>query len=144
MASVRKGCVDVPNGEVHFRYGGSGPTVVLLHDSPRSSVVHVPNIEWLGEHFTVLALDTPGHGLSSPLPIDQPTIADFSRALGDALTALGIERCAIYGCHTSAKIALQFAADNPQRAALTILDGLSLAVEMPDEAYLARLLQTFA
>ncbi|HEX7373962.1 MAG TPA: alpha/beta fold hydrolase, partial [Steroidobacteraceae bacterium] len=144
MANVRKGCVDVPQGEVHFRYGGSGPTVVLLHDSPRSSVVHVPNIEWLGEHFTVLALDTPGHGLSSPLPIDHPTIPDYSRALGDALTALGIERCAIYGHHNGAKIALQFAVDAPQRAALTIVDGLSLPVQMPEEDYLRQYLQSFA
>ena len=141
MANVSKGCVDVPQGEVHFRYGGKGPTLVLLHDSPRSSVVHVPNIEWLGEHFTVLALDTPGYGLSSPLPIDRPSIPDFSRALADTLTALGVERCALYGFHTSSKIALQFAVDHPQRAALTILDGLSLPVQMPDEDYLAQYLK---
>lgn len=144
MANVLKGCVDVPHGEVHFRYGGRGPTLVLLHGSPRSSVLHVPNIEWLGEHFTVLALDTPGHGLSSPLPIDRPTIPDYSRALGDALTALGVERCAIYGHHTSAPIALQFAVDSPQRAALTILDGLSLPQQMPDEDYLRQFLQSIA
>ena len=98
MATVRKGCVDVSQGEVHFRYGGRGPLVVLLHHAPRSSVVHIPTIEWLGEHFTVVALDTPGYGRSSPLPIDVPTIADYARALGEALTALGIERCALYGC----------------------------------------------
>ncbi len=143
MATVRKGCVDVSQGEVHFRYGGRGPLVVLLHHAPRSSVVHIPTIEWLGEHFTVVALDTPGYGRSSPLPIDVPTIADYARALGEALTALGIERCALYGWHTSAKIALQFAVDHPQRTALTILDGLSLPPELPDEAYLQRYLQPF-
>lgn len=144
MANVAKGCVDVPHGEVHFRYGGSGPVVVLLHESPRSSVVHIPSIEWLGEHFTVLALDTPGYGLSSPLPIDQPTIADFSRSLAETLAALGVGRCAIYGHHTSSKIALQFAVDHPDRAALTILDGLSLPVDQPDEEYLRRYLRPFA
>lgn len=143
MAIVRKGCVDVSQGEVHFRYGGRGPTVVLLHESPRSSRLHVPTIEWLGEHFTVVALDVPGHGRSSPLPIDAPTIPDFARALDEALTALGIGRCALYGCHTSAKIALQFAADQPQRVALAVLDGLSLPAELPDDEYLSRYLPPF-
>ena len=143
MANVRKGCVDVPQGEVHFRYGGSGPTVVLLHDSPRSSVLHIPNIEWLGEHFTVVALDTPGYGLSSPLPSSEPTIPEFSRALADTLTALGIERCALYGFHTSSKIALQFAADHPGRSTLTILDGLSLPERPADESFLRQYLQPF-
>jgi len=143
MAIVRKGFVDAPHGEVHFRYGGSGPPVVLLHDSPRSSVFHIPNIEWLGEQFTVFALDTPGHGLSSPLPAPDPGIADFADALHGTLDLLGIERCALYGLHTSAKIALQYAADHPQRVALTILDGLSLPVQPPTEALLQSYLQPF-
>jgi len=138
MANVRKGSVDVPHGEVHFRHGGSGPVLVLLHDATRSSVAHIPAIEWLGEHFTVLALDTPGCGLSTPLPIDRPTIPDFSRALAETLTALGIERCAVYGLHSGANIALQFAADHPGRASLTVLDGLPLPAEPPDEASLVR------
>jgi hypothetical protein len=36
MTPVLKGFVAVPHGQVHFRYGGSGPVVVMLHDSPRS------------------------------------------------------------------------------------------------------------
>jgi len=143
MTSVHKGFVDVPHGQVHFRYGGSGPVVVMLHDSPRSSVLHVPNIEWLGEHFTVIALDTPGYGVSSPLLTDFPAIGDFSAALAATLDALGIERCAIYGFHSGAKIALQFAVDHPGRAALTILDGLSLPAAAPGEDFLGRYLLPF-
>ena len=74
MTPVLKGFVAVPHGQVHFRYGGSGPVVVMLHDSPRSSALHASNIEWLGEHFTVIALDMPGYGNSTPLPQDVPGI----------------------------------------------------------------------
>jgi len=143
MTSVHKGFVDVPHGQVHFRYGGSGPVIVLLHDSPRSSVLHVSNLEWLGEHFTVIALDTPGYGVSSPLPAEQPVIPDFSAALAATLDALGIERCALYGFDTSSKIALQFAVDHPERAALTILDGLSLPAAAPGDDFLRRYLLPF-
>lgn len=143
MTAILKGFVGVPHGQVHFRYGGRGPVVVMLHDSPRSSVLHASNIEWLGEHFTVIALDTPGYGNSTPLPQAQPEIADFAAALEAALTALGIERCALYGFHTGSKIALQFAADHPERAALTILDGLALPAEPASPDYLRQYLMPF-
>ena len=143
MTPVLKGFVDVPHGQVHFRYGGRGPVVVMLHDSPRSSVLHVPNIEWLGEHFTVIAPDTPGYGNSTPLPAAQPGIADFAAALATTLDALGIERCALYGFHTGAKIALQFAAAHPDRVALTILDGLALAAQAPSQEFLHQYLVPF-
>jgi len=143
MTPVLKGFVAVPHGQVHFRYGGSGPVVVMLHDSPRSSLLHAPNIEWLGEHFTVIALDTPGYGNSTPLPQPLPTIKDFAAALAATLDALGIERCALYGFHTGAKIALQFAADHPERVSLTVLDGLALPAQTASAEYLERYLQPF-
>jgi len=141
MTSIRKGFVDVPHGQVHYRCGGRGPVVVMLHDSPRSSVQHVTNIDWLGEHFTVIALDTPGYGNSTPLPKPDPEVADFAAALGATLTALGIERCALYGLHSGANVALQFAADHPERVALAILDGLALTPESASRVYLERYLQ---
>ncbi|HVN41598.1 MAG TPA: alpha/beta hydrolase [Steroidobacteraceae bacterium] len=143
MATVRKGYVEVPHGEVHFRYAGRGPLVVLLHDSPRSSVLHRATLEWLGEEFTVIALDTPGYGNSTPLPQAAPTIPDFAAALRHTLDALGIGRCAIYGFHSSSKIALQFAADHPSRVALALLDGLSLPSSPAEETFLAHYLQPF-
>lgn len=143
MTPVLKGFVAVPHGQVHFRYGGRGPVVVMLHDSPRSSATHVPDIEWLGEHFTVVALDAPGCGGSTPLPQASPSIEEFAEALGTTLTALGIERCALYGFHTGAAIALQFAAAHPQRAALTILEGLALPPEPASPGFIERYLENF-
>ena len=143
MTAVQKGFVDVPHGQVHFRYGGRGPVVVMLHDSPRSSVLHAPSIEWLGEHCTVLALDTPGYGNSTPLPQADPGIPDFAAALATTLDALGVERCALYGCHTGARIALRFAAEHPGRAILTILDGLALPGERATPEFLGRRLPEF-
>jgi pimeloyl-ACP methyl ester carboxylesterase len=143
MTPVLKGFVTVPHGQVHFRYGGRGPVVVMLHDCPRSSMVHASNIEWLGEHFTVIALDTPGCGNSTPLPQDVPGIKDFADALADTLGALGIERCALYGFHAGANIALQFAVDHPGRAPLAILDGLALPAAPATPENLERYLQAF-
>ncbi len=129
MTAILKGFVRVGHGQVHYRYGGKGPIVVLLHESPRSSAVYVPTIEWLGDHFTVVVPDLPGCGGSTPLPAGSRTIPDVAAVLAETLTALGIERCALYGARNSAAVALQFAVDHPDRAALTILDDAPWPLE---------------
>ncbi|MEQ9444839.1 MAG: alpha/beta hydrolase, partial [Rhodospirillaceae bacterium] len=66
-AAIRKGFVNVGNGQVHYRAAGSGPPVILLHDSPRSSVLHIPLVEHFSDRFTAIAIDTPGYGNSTAL-----------------------------------------------------------------------------
>lgn len=136
---IRKGFVDLPHGQVHFRYAGNGPPLLLLHDSPRSSVMHEALIETLSDEFTAIAIDTPGYGQSAPLPAEpRPEIPDYARALAATQAALGIERCAIYGFHTSSKILLQFALDHTQRVGLAIIDGLNLPPGGPGEEFISR------
>ena len=140
----RRGYVDVPFGQVHYRIAGSGPPVVLLHDSPRSSAMHLDLMQALADEFTTIALDTPGYGNSSPLPAEpRPEIPDFARALGDTLDALGLPPCPVYGFHTSSKIALQLAVERPDRVAAVILDGLSLPPGPPDPEFIARYMLPF-
>ncbi|MCZ8132879.1 MAG: alpha/beta fold hydrolase [Steroidobacteraceae bacterium] len=140
----RRGYVNLAHGQLHYRVAGSGPPVVLLHDSPRSSAMHVGLMQSLADEFTTIALDTPGYGNSSPLPSEpQPEIADFARVLGEALDALGLPRCPVYGFHTSSKITLQLAVERPDRVASAILEGLSLPPGPPDPAFVARYMLPF-
>ena len=101
----------VTSGErrVMVRRAGSGPPVVLLHESPRSSAAFIPMIEALAERFTVIAPDTPGYGGSDPLDLHRPQIADYADALKEVMDALGLERAALFGRHTGAAIAIEFA-----------------------------------
>lgn len=143
-ARERRGFVNTAHGQVHYRVAGSGPPVVLLHDSPRSSAMHAELLRFLGGHFTAIAIDTPGYGNSAPLPAaPQPEIADFAAAISTALDALGIERCAIYGYHTSSKIALEMAVARPDRLSGVILDGLSLPLSPPEPDFVARYMRAF-
>ncbi|WP_161495035.1 alpha/beta hydrolase [Caulobacter sp. BP25] len=127
---------------VHYRTAGAGPVLVLLHDSPRSSSLHAPLLEAFSDRYEVIALDTPGYGESDPLP-GKPSIADFAEALGDALEALGVGRAIFYGFHTSSKILLELAVSAPDRVALAVLDGLSIPVRAPDEAFIASYMRPF-
>ena len=136
---IRREFINVDGQEVHFRIAGNGPPIVLLHDSPRSSVLHLPQLEHFADEFTVIALDTPGYGNSAPLPREpRPEIGDFADSLAATLTALAIERCTLYGFHTSSKIALEFAVRHPTRVAIAIMDGLNLPPGGPGDEFIAR------
>jgi pimeloyl-ACP methyl ester carboxylesterase len=130
--------------QVHYRSGGSGPVVVLMHESPLSSQSLVPLAEALTERFTVVALDTPGYGSSDPLASPEtPEIPDYARAAAETLAALGIERCAVYGAHTGACIALELAMARPDLVACAVLDGLPVFTSEERASLLASYLPRF-
>ena len=108
---------------VMVRRAGSGPPVLLLHESPRSSAAFVPMIEALAERFTVIAPDTPGYGGSDPLALHRPQIPDYADALEEVVDGLGLERVVLFGRHTGAAIAIEFANLYPERASGVVLDG---------------------
>ncbi len=143
-AKVRKGFVNVGACQVHYRTAGSGPPIILLHDSPRSSVLHIPLLEHFGDRFTAIAIDTPGYGNSTALPPEpRPEISDFAGALAETIVGFGVERCPVYGFHTSSKILLEFAANHPERVAVAIMDGLSLPPGDTDHAFIKSYMRPF-
>ena len=140
--NIRRAFVSVGSKKVHYRACGSGPAIVLLHDSPRSSRLHTPTMLGLANSFTVFALDTPGYGNSDPLGIEQPEIGDFADALDQALGALGLRDVPLYATHTSAKIALDYSArySGPPRL---ILDGLSIPTSPTPPDFIAAYMRPF-
>jgi len=143
---ICKAYVAVAGGQVHYRKAGSGPPLVLLHDSPRSSLLHLELIAHLADRFTVYALDTPGYGESTPLAIQGRAleVADFADALAATVAALGLEKAGFYGFHTSSKILLDFAVRHPEKVAVALLDGLSIAKGgKPDPAFINAYMRPF-
>src|SRR5262245_16099746 len=107
---IRRGYIGVGSGQLHYRIAGQGPSVLLVPEPPRSSAVYAPLMDKLSDEFTVIALDLPGYGNSSPLTVPTPGVTHFAAAIAEALRALGIARCPVYGFHGSSKIVLQLAA----------------------------------
>jgi pimeloyl-ACP methyl ester carboxylesterase len=116
--------------QVHYRRAGQGAPVLLLHPSPESSAGFIPLMRRLAGRFTVIALDTPGNGLSDPLDETWPEMAAFADNVVALLDALGIPRAAIYGFHTGALCALEMARRHPDRIALCVANGY---LQMPDD-----------
>ena len=125
-SGIRRGFVDVSFGQVHYRYAGQGPTVVLLHASPGSSKQLEALILRLADNFRVLSPDTPGNGDSTPLPIANPAIEDYSRGILEFLDAMQIEQAAFYGSHTGACLGSELALLEPQRVSRLIQDGVAI------------------
>lgn len=121
--TISRHFVTVGTRQVHYRRAGNGAPVVLLHASPSSSWALTAFIERFGQDYAAIAPDTPGYGLSDPLAIDAPEIGDYAEALAETLTALGIERCALFGSHTGATVALEFARRYPERVSVALFDG---------------------
>ena len=111
--------------QVHYRRAGSGPPVILLHQSPTSSREYIPLIgELAALGLTVIAPDTPGYGMSDALPgIDKPEMDDFVEAVVELMTELGIDRAPIYGFHTGGVCVLALGLRHPDRVTVAIMDG---------------------
>ncbi len=127
---VRRGFVDVREGQVHYRETGVAQEgslpLVMLHASPGSARMLEPLMRALSSERRVVATDTLGNGDSSAPEASAGSIAYFADAHLRALDALGLERFDLYGSHTGANIACEIAIAHPQRVRRLVLDGVSL------------------
>lgn len=129
--------------QVHYRRAGTGPALLMLHQSPLSSADLLPLIEPWQRHFTIIAPDTPGYGLSDPLGVAEASIADYAAATGELLDALGIDRFGVYGFHTGGSIALELARQRPQQVAACTINGLAAFNEAERDDLLTHYLPPF-
>lgn len=137
---VTKHFITVGNRRVHYHRAGDGPAVALLHASPCSAKVLRLPLETFASRFTGFAFDTPGFGLSDALPLDQPETEDLADALAQSLAALGVEHAAVYGRHTGAQIAVEFAARHAAHCAMALTDGFPIYSREVRKARLERYL----
>ncbi|HET6565224.1 MAG TPA: alpha/beta hydrolase, partial [Xanthomonadales bacterium] len=134
---IQRRFVKVSRRHVHYRRAGSGPPLVLLHQSPTSSAEMASSIVAFAAQFTVIAPDTPGYGWSDPLDCADPTMTDYASALAGFLETLGIERSGIFGSHTGAMIAAEFGLRYPERVTAVVLDGYVVLTDAEREDILA-------
>ncbi|MEV0730961.1 alpha/beta fold hydrolase [Polymorphospora sp. NPDC050346] len=124
----RRGYVDLPWGQVHYRHGGTPdqPVLLVLHQSPLSSATYDAVLEPLAERgVRTVAVDTPGFGMSDPPP--RPwSIPEYADAVWQIADALGLTAVHLLGQHTGAVIGAQAALLAPGRVHRLILQGLPL------------------
>ena len=131
--SIQRHFVNLGSRQVHYRMSGSGPVLILLHQSPTSSAEMATVIENLSDEFTVIAPDTPGFGLSDFIDGIEPDISQYAQALKEFLDALEINKACFYGFHTGAIIATEIARLYPELCNAVVVNGL-VVLEREEEA----------
>lgn len=109
-------------GHVHYWTIGSGPTLLLLHQSAQSADEYLAIAPLLAESFQVVSLDLPGHG-ASDTPDHELGVEEYCEAVTVVLDALGIDRTHVFGHHGGCMLAVALAVGNPGRFDKLILSG---------------------
>lgn len=90
--------------------GEGQPTLVFLHYFGGAAASWQWVIQSLQADFRCIALDLPGFG--EELPLDEPSLDNYSNFVWDALSGLGVEQFILIGHSMGGKIALQVAASS--------------------------------
>lgn len=93
---------------------GSGPVVVLLHCLGVDRSLWDFTVARLGNWFTLLTYDLPGHG-ESAVPAGPYRIEDLSAQLGALLARESVDRAHVIGISLGGLVAQHFAATAPGR-----------------------------
>lgn len=126
--------------KLHYVARGKGETLILLHGNGESSDYFKNQIDVFAAYFSVIAVDTRGHG-KSPRGAAPFTLDQFVRDLADFMDGQGIPRAHLLGFSDGGNIALLFALRYPERVDRLVLNGANLTprgvrpeIQLPIEA----------
>ncbi len=106
--------VEVDGVRLRYIKSGRGPVLVLLHTLRTQLDIFEKLVPLLNQHFTVYALDYPGHGFSDiPKAEYKPEL--FVRAVEGFLDKLDLEHATLAGISIGGVIPLLLAADKNPR-----------------------------
>jgi pimeloyl-ACP methyl ester carboxylesterase len=115
---------------IRYVQTGSGPVLLLVHGMAGALDTWRAVIEPLADRATVLAVDLPGHGSSSPGGGDY-SLGSLAAFLRDVLMALGHDRVTLVGHSLGGGIAMQFSYLFPEMTErLVLVSSGGLGVEV--------------
>ncbi|MBI5309486.1 MAG: alpha/beta fold hydrolase [Actinobacteria bacterium] len=112
--------VNLHGHKVSYRIAGSGPAVMLVHGIAGSGETWTDTMERLADHYTLIAPDLPGHGVSDK-PVGDYSLGSLASMLRDLLVTIGIERATMVGHSLGGGVVMQFVYQFPQRCDRLVL-----------------------
>lgn len=106
-------------------------TVILIHGNDESSIVWYEWIPRTGREFRVLRPDLPGFGRTSVPPGFEWSLPNLATFIAHVLDKAGVDKAHIVGAKTGGAIAMQFAADYPDRTiTLSVASGPASVIQI--------------
>jgi pimeloyl-ACP methyl ester carboxylesterase len=136
--NIRRGYARVDGHQVHYREAGTGTPLLLLHQTPSASGEFSRVIPYLAEKYRVIAMDTPGYGMSD-CPHRVFEMADYARTVRDFITGLDLGPVNLFGHHTGASIGVELAVTYPEVVARLMLSGLPVWDAAMRQQYLRKM-----
>lgn len=119
--------IDINGGPLAYSTVGNGPPLVLLHGHLGDSRMWDEQIDILSDKYQVIRYDARGYGQSR---ITGNSVVHHDDLLA-LLDALGIDQAALAGISGGGAIALDVAANHPERVAALVLIGSGLSGFVP-------------
>ncbi|MGP8080796.1 MAG: alpha/beta fold hydrolase [Dehalococcoidales bacterium] len=117
---MKRAYIDTPEGQLHYRTGGSGEPLLLLHKVGLSSDQFTEMLPILGKYYLVIAVDILGCG-NSDQPVYKFGLEDYARNTIHFLDAMKIKKTNIAGHLLGASLAVEIAAAYPDRVEKIVL-----------------------
>ena len=129
---LRRGYANCRYGQLHYLRGSPSdgetkhPPLVLLHQTPSSSLEYDKLVAEMGKDRDVIAFDTPGNGMSDypPGPMEIP---GFAVAFGDGIDDLGLAKAGpvdVFGYHTGTLLAAELGIARPDAVGRLVMSGI--------------------
>ena len=135
---MHKAYIDTKVGQLHYRIGGEGKPLLLIHQDPQSSLQYAHTFsKFIDAGLQVIAPDVPGYGMSDA-PANPLSILEYATVFKEFLDHLGIDKAVVVGHHTGASMACQLAYQFPESVSRLVLHGLPWYTQAEREERLAR------
>ena len=117
---MKRGYVDTPEGQVHYRTEGRGEPILLLHKAGLSSDEYTEMLPFLGKNYRAIAMDTLGYG-NTELPHKDPKFDDYVQNIEHFIRNMKLKKINIVGHLLGGSFAVEIAADHPERVNKLVL-----------------------
>ena len=125
---------------VHYRIRGAAnaPVLLLLHGSNATLFTWEPWSKALSDHFRVVSVDLPAHGLTGATANQDYTQAGMANFVAAFADKLGLKTFALAGNSMGGGVAARFAEEHPERVrALILVDAAGMPSKMGDHTPIA-------
>lgn len=129
--------------DLNYEACGSGPPILLIHGNGESMEIFDRLIPSLSEHYTVYAIDSRGHGKSSP--VKELHYKDMAEDLACFIRELSIERPLFYGFSDGGILGLLLASTYPELLSGVLASGANVTPDglFPKDLRIMKLIYFF-